>query len=76
MTKKPRTTSEHLISLYGYITGLKKEVNTIKNNHLKHMHEDIDKIHGKVDKLLYLIMAGMGAVLLTLLTYFIKWNFY
>ena len=76
MSKKPRTTSEHLISLYGYITGLKKEVNTIKNNHLKHMHEDIDKIHGKVDKLLYLIMAGMGAVLLTLLTYFIKWNFY
>jgi len=76
MTKKPRTTSEHLISLYGYITGLRKEVNTIKNNHLKHMHEDIDKIHGKVDKLLYLIMAGMGAVLLTLLTYFIKWNFY
>jgi hypothetical protein len=72
MSKKPRTTSEHLISLYGYITGLKKEVNTIKNNHLKHMHEDIDKIHGKVDKLLYLIMAGMGAVLLTLLTYFIK----
>lgn len=72
MTKKPRTTSEHLISLYGYITGLKKEVNTIKNNHLKHMHEDIDKIHSKVDKLLYLIMAGMGAVLLTLLTYFIK----
>ena len=72
MTKKPRTTSEHLISLYGYITGLKKEVNTIKNNHLKHMHEDIDKIHGKVDKLLYLIVAGMGAVLLTLLTYFIK----
>ena len=72
MTKKPRTTSEHLISLYGYITGLKKEVNIIKNNHLKHMHEDIDKIHGKVDKLLYLIMAGMGAVLLTLLTYFIK----
>jgi len=72
MTKKPRTTSEHLISLYGYITGLRKEVNTIKNNHLKHIHEDIDKIHGKVDKLLYLIMAGMGAVLLTLLTYFIK----
>jgi len=72
MNKKPRTTSEHLISLYGYITGLRKEVNTIKNNHLKHMHEDIDKIHGKVDKLLYLIMAGMGAVLLTLLTYFIK----
>lgn len=72
MAKKPRTTSEHIIALYGHITGLTRDVNSIKNNHLKHMHEDIDKIHGKVDKLLYLIMAGMGAVLLTLLTYFIK----
>ena len=76
MTKKPRTTSEHLISLYGYITGLRKEVNTIKNNHLKHMHEDIDKIHGKVDKLLYIILGGMGAALLTLIGFILKWNFY
>ena len=72
MSKKPRTTSEHLISLYGYITGLKKEVNTIKNNHLKHIHEDIDKIHGKVDKLLYIILGGMGAALLTLVGYILK----
>ena len=72
MTKKPRTTSEHLISLYGYITGLRKEVNTIKNNHLKHIHEDIDKIHGKVDKLLYIILGGMGAALLTLVGYVLK----
>jgi hypothetical protein len=72
MTKKPKTTSEHLISLYGYITGLRKEVNTIKNNHLKHIHEDIDKIHGKVDKLLYIILGGMGAALLTLVGYILK----
>lgn len=72
MTKKPKTTNEHLIALYGYITGLKKEIFTIKNNHLKHMHEDIDKISNKVDKLLYLIIGGMGALLLTLLAYFIK----
>jgi hypothetical protein len=72
MTKKPKTTSEHLISLYGYITGLRKEVNTIKNNHLKHIHEDIDKIHGKVDKLLYIILGGMGAALLTLVGYVLK----
>ena len=52
MTKKPKTTSEHLISLYGYITGLKREVSQIKNNHLKHIHDDVDKIHGKVDKLI------------------------
>jgi hypothetical protein len=69
MTKKPKTTNEHLISIYGYITGLKKEIYTIKNNHLKHMHEDIDKIHGKVDKLLYLILGGLGAALLALIVY-------
>ena len=72
MAKDPKTTGEHLIALYGHVKGLKKDIHTIKDNHLKHMHEDIDKIHSKVDKLLYLIMAGMGAVLLTLLTYFIK----
>lgn len=69
MSKKPKTTSEHLISIYGYITGLKKEISTIKNNHLKHIHMDIDKIHGKVDKLLYLLLAGMGGLILTLISF-------
>ena len=41
MAKQPKTTSEH-ISIYGYITGLRREVGQIKNNHLKHMHQDID----------------------------------
>ena len=26
MAKQPKTTSEHIISLYGYITGLKREI--------------------------------------------------
>jgi hypothetical protein len=69
MAKQPKTVSEHLIALYGHIKGLTREVNTIKNNHLKHMHEDIDKIHGKVDKLLYLILGGLGAALLALIVY-------
>jgi hypothetical protein len=56
MAKKPKTTSEHLIAMYGYITGLKREINIIKNNHLKHLHQDVDKLHGKVDKLLYVIL--------------------
>jgi hypothetical protein len=43
MAKQPKTTSEHLISIYGYITGLKREISQIKNNHLKHLHEDVDK---------------------------------
>jgi hypothetical protein len=72
MNKKPKTTSEHLISIYGYITGLKKEINIIKTNHLKHIHQDIDKIHNKVDKLLYLLLGGMGALTLTLIGFFMK----
>ena len=67
MAKKPRTTSEHLISIYRYITGLKREVSNIKNNHLKHLHEDVDKLHGKVDKLLYVILGGLGATIATLI---------
>ena len=67
MAKKPRTTSEHLISIYGYITGLKREVSNIKNNHIKHLHEDVDKLHGKVDKLLYVILGGLGATIATLI---------
>jgi hypothetical protein len=50
MTKKPQTTGEHIVSLYGHITGLKKDINVIKNNHLKHMHQDIEKIDEKLDK--------------------------
>ena len=70
MPKHPKTTSEHLISLYGYITGLKREISQIKNNHLKHLHEDVDKLHGKVDKLLYAILGGLGATIITLIGLF------
>ena len=70
MIKKPKTTSEHLIALYGYITGLKREIHTIKTNHLKHMHDDIEKIHGKVDKLLYIILGALGVGIITLVGLF------
>lgn len=71
MAKKPRTTSEHLIAIYGYITGLKREIHIIKTNHLRHLHEDVDKLHGKVDKLLYVILGGLGATILTLIGLFL-----
>ena len=64
--KSPKTTSEHIIALYGYITGLRRDVNSIKNNHLKHMHKDIDELHNKVDRLLYWILGGLGATIATL----------
>jgi hypothetical protein len=71
MAKQPKTTSEHLISIYGYITGLKREISTIKNNHLKHMHDDIDKLHSKIDKILYVLIGGLGATILTILGLFL-----
>ena len=64
--KSPKTTNEHIIALYGYITGLRRDINSIKNNHLKHMHKDIDELHNKVDRLLYWILGGLGATIATL----------
>ena len=71
MAKQPKTTSEHLISIYGYITGLKREISIIKNNHLKHMHDDINMLHGKIDKILYVLIGGLGATILTILGLFL-----
>ena len=34
------------------------------------MHEDIDKLHGKIDKVLYAILGGLGATILTLIGLF------
>ena len=68
--KAPKTTSEHIIALYGYITGLRRDITSIKNNHLKHMHKDIDELHNKVDRLLYWILGGLGATIATLVGLF------
>ena len=66
--KQPKTTSEHIISLYGHIKGLKAAIGNIRNNDLKHMHGDIDKLHTKIDRLLWWIIGGLGATVLTILT--------
>ena len=62
MAKKPNTTGEHIVALYGHVTGLKKDICTIKNNHLKHMHEDIDKTAKKIDYILGLIISGLAVL--------------
>ena len=67
----PKTTREHIISLQGNITGLKRDVTNIKTNHLKHMHEDIDKLGGKVDKIYWVLLGSVGADVLALLEAFI-----
>ena len=68
MSREPKTTGEHIVALYGYIKGLKREIFSIKQNHLKHMHTDIDKLHGKMDRFLYWLLGGLGAIVIALIT--------
>ena len=56
---QPKSTREHLLSIYGYITGLKKDV--------KHMHEGIHDLGGKIDKIYWVLLGTVGAVSLLLL---------
>ena len=66
--KQPKTTSEHIIALYGHIKGLKATICSIRNNDLKHIHGDIDKLHSKIDRLLWWIIGGLGAIMLTIVS--------
>ena len=67
MAIEPKNTREHIISLYGHVTGVKKDLYQIKNNHLKHIHSDIDKLGGKVDKIYWVLLATVGTVALFVL---------
>lgn len=63
------------------VNDLHKEIDQIKNNHLAHMAEDIDELRHSVkenrtffqdrldrlDNRIYMIMAGVGTTLITLL---------
>jgi|TARA_B100001559_G_scaffold262144_1_gene227358 hypothetical protein len=64
MAIEPKNTREHILALYGYLTGVKRDISQIKNNHLKHMHADIDKLGGKVDKIYWVLLATVGTVAL------------
>lgn len=64
MTIEPKNTREHILSLYGNVTGLKKDISQIKNNHLKHIHEDVEKLGGKIDKIYWVLLAAAGTAVL------------
>ena len=61
MAIEPKTTREHIVSLYGHIKGVKKDIN--------HMHSGIHRLGGKLDKIYWVLLATVGAVALQLLNY-------
>ena len=63
---------DHVVDLYERVADVKKEVSIIKNNHLKHMSVDINRIGRKVDKILWSMITGMGALILTLIAIALK----
>jgi len=71
MAIEPKTTREHIVSLYGHVTGFKKDISQIKNNHLKHIHEDVDKLGGKIDKIYWVLLTVAGTAVLFVLEKFI-----
>jgi hypothetical protein len=45
----PKTTRESIISLEGHITGLKRDMHSLKTNDLVHIHADLVLIKTKVE---------------------------
>ena len=68
----PKTTREHIISLHGRVTGLKKDIASIKTNHLKHMSVRIRDLGGKIDKIYWVLLATVGAVAFQLINILVK----
>ncbi len=62
----------HVVDLYERVDDVKKEISIIKNNHLKHMGIDINRIGKKVDRILWSMITGMGALILTLIALVLK----
>ena len=67
----PKTTREHLVSLYGHVTGLKKDIANIKKNDLKHIHKDVEKLGGKIDKFYWVLLVAVGTVAMSLINTFV-----
>ena len=56
MDIKPKTTREHILSLYGHISGVKKNLN--------HVHKDVENLGGKIDKVYWVLLAAAGTAAL------------
>ena len=47
----PEDDREHIISLYGHVKGVEREIELIKTNHLKHLDDKISHVHQDVEAL-------------------------
>ena len=56
MGMKPKTTREHIISLYGHISGVKQN--------LSHVHEDVENLGGKIDKVYWVLLTVAGTAVI------------
>ncbi len=70
MSKKHKTVGEEIVSLHGHVTGLKKDISNLKNNQIKNLSDSVSKIEKKVDYIVYYLIAGMGALIITLISLF------
>ena len=59
MAIEPKSTREHILSLYGHIQGVKRN--------LAHVHEDVEKLGGKVDKIYWVLLTVAGTAVLVAL---------
>jgi len=62
--KKPETTGEHIVALYGHITGVKRDLQELRSESSE-MHSKFEK---KFDTLTWWIIAGLGSTIAILLT--------
>ena len=70
----PEDDREHIISLYGHVKGVEREIELIKTNHLAHLdqkishvHEDVEKLGGKIDKFYWVLLVVAGTTTLFVL---------
>ena len=63
MAIEPKTTREHIVSLYGHVKGVKRDIS--------HMHNGIHELGGKIDKIYWVLLATVGAVALQLFQHFL-----
>jgi len=62
--KKPDTVGEHIVALYGHITGVKRDIEELRSESTE-MHNNFER---KFDKLTWWIIGGLGSTIAILLT--------